>query len=138
MWGTRSEQEEGCNLLLTKWFFFYQSIFAKHVTKIRDNEDTIEEDVRETNVRKFLEVTDTDLWILWKKLRFRFIDEAILNEKTCNVTCTEHKRGLKSIAHKIIFLSISPFLRNMWQKSVLDFSHEISHEGQSRVKKRKL
>ena len=40
---------------------FYHSIFAEHVTKIRDNEDTIEEDVRETNVRKFLEVTDTDL-----------------------------------------------------------------------------
>ena len=40
---------------------FYQSVFAEHVTKIRDNEDTIEEDVRETNVRKFLEVTDTDL-----------------------------------------------------------------------------
>ena len=80
MWGTRSEQEEGCNLLLTKWYFFYQSVFAKHVTKIRDNEDTIEEDVRETNVRKFLEVTDTNLWILWKKLRFRFIDEVIFNE----------------------------------------------------------
>ena len=42
-------------MLLTK------SVFAEHVTKIRDNEDTIEEDVRETNVRKFLEVTGTDL-----------------------------------------------------------------------------
>ena len=40
---------------------FNQSVFAEHVTKIRDNEDTIEEDVRETNVRKFLEVTDTNL-----------------------------------------------------------------------------
>ena len=40
---------------------FYQSVFAEHVTKIRDNEDTIEEDVRETNVIKFLEVTDTNL-----------------------------------------------------------------------------
>ena len=40
---------------------FYQSVFAEHVTKIRDKEDTIEEDVRETNVRKFLEVTDTNL-----------------------------------------------------------------------------
>ena len=40
---------------------FYQSVFAEHVTKSCDNEDTIEEDVRETNMRKFLEVTDTDL-----------------------------------------------------------------------------
>ena len=40
---------------------FYQSVFVEYVTKIRDNDDTIEEDVRETNVRKFLEVTDTDL-----------------------------------------------------------------------------
>ena len=73
-----------------------------------------------------------------KKLRFRFIDEVILNEKTCNVTCTEHKRGLKFVAHKIIFLTISPFLWNMWQRSVSDFSHDISHEWQSWVKKRKL
>ena len=38
-----------------------QPVFAEHVSKIRDNEDTIEEDVRETNVRKILEVTDTNL-----------------------------------------------------------------------------
>ena len=31
--------------------------------------------------------------IVEKKLRFRFIDEVILNEKTCNVTCTEQKKG---------------------------------------------
>ena len=30
---------------------FNQSVFAEHVTKIRDKEDTIEEDVREMNVR---------------------------------------------------------------------------------------
>ena len=40
---------------------FYQSVFAEHVTKIHDSEDTIEEDVRETNVRLLLEVTDTNL-----------------------------------------------------------------------------
>ena len=40
---------------------FYQSVFAGHVPKICDNNDTIEEDVCETNVRKFLEVTDTNL-----------------------------------------------------------------------------
>ena len=40
---------------------FYHSVFAEHVTKIRDNKVTIEEDVRETNVRKLLEVTDTNL-----------------------------------------------------------------------------
>ena len=42
----------------------YQSVFVEHVTKIHDNEDTIEEDVRETNVRKFLKVTDKNLSIL--------------------------------------------------------------------------
>ena len=40
---------------------FYQSVFAEHVTKIRDNEDIIEEDVDETNVRKFSEVTGANL-----------------------------------------------------------------------------
>ena len=64
MWGTRSEHEEGsCSQSDTS---FYQSVFAEHVTKIRDNEDTIEEDVRETNVRKFVEVKDTN-WILQLK-----------------------------------------------------------------------
>lgn len=74
-----------------------------------------------------------------KKLRFGFIDEVILNEKTCNVTCTEHKKGLKFVAHKIIILTISPFLQNMWQKSVSDFLHEISHEWRTVMsEKRKL
>ena len=58
MWGTRSEHEFCC---LQSDTSFYQSVFAEHVTKIRDNKVTIEEVVRETNVRKLLEVTDTNL-----------------------------------------------------------------------------
>ena len=49
MWGTRSEHVEGSQSDTS----FYQSVFAEHVTKIRDNEETIEEDVRVTNVTKF-------------------------------------------------------------------------------------
>ena len=41
-------------------------------------------------------------------------------------------------AHKVILLTISPFLRTMRKILDCDFSYEISHEGQSWVKKRKL
>ena len=73
------------------------------------------------------------VWKMWKKttIEWKNVSYNVWNSlRTWG--------GLKFVAHKVILLSISPFLRNMWQKSVSDFSHEISHEGQSWVKKHKL
>ena len=147
-------------------FNAHKQLWNTFVTKIRDNEDTIEEDVRETNVRKFLEVTDTNLWILWDcqillmkwywmkkrvtwpaqnirggwnslltKLSFLLVARfcgtcdknpfRIFHMKFHMKDSHEWKNvsydvlnslrtwgGLKFVAHKVILLSISPFLRN--------------------------
>ena len=78
---------------------FYHSVFAEHVTKIRDNKVTIEEDVRETNVRLLLEVTDIAK-IVRKKIRFGILQTKPLKSRTCkecekNVTNLQMKTYIR-------------------------------------------
>ena len=46
----------------------------------------------------------------------------------------QNMRVMKFVAHKVVFRTISPLLRIMWQKLVSDFEDEVSHKVQSWVK----
>ena len=66
-------------------------LIAKHLDEIHDdNKDIIEDDVRETNVRTFMEVTDIAK-IVRKKICFWILQMKSHTSRTCK-ECEEKKR----------------------------------------------
>ena len=60
------------------------------------------------------------VWKMWKKKHLNLLKKH-LKWFWMKKFVAQNMRGMKFVAHKVVFRTISPFLRNMWQKSVSDF-----------------